>query len=383
MKSIAAALMLSPLLACADPTEVVVYVDTQLGVPCQVDKLLVTVTGDGAPVVREADPRTALQSVTVLSDGGGAGFAVRVDALKAGQVVASGTAEVVFVDGARRVLPIVLGESCRAAPCDFTGSVADFAQPTPAARTSCEGIASRYRVSASGLVSGEDACTFPAVTAPTDVLGNIKDQEVAVDEAGLVQALGEGFDFRFYGERIQKVWVSGDGYVSFGATAPRSLTTQVLNTAITASGAPRSGVAAFWDSLDFKAQGKVCVGLQSAGDVDTLWITWKDACFRASGACNPSDDLTFSVGLEEKSNRVIVSFAEMRADDPDRARGLQAVLGLLSPGGKRCELDQCDAREGLCSDGVTPCGYTQVFAREAQPAASWPTTYVFEPVPEL
>lgn len=371
------------LVACADPTEVVVFADTELGVPCQVDRLRITVTGDGAPVVRETDAREPLPSVTVLSDGGGAAFQVQVEALKAGAVVASATANGVFVEGTRRVLPMVVGRDCRSAPCDLTAAAADFAQPTPPARASCEGVSSRYRVSASTLVSGEDACVFPAVTAPTDVLGRITDQEVAVDEEGLVQHIADRFDFRFYGERIQKVWVSGDGYVTFGAAAPQALTTQVSNLDIATSGAPRFGVSAFWDRLDFKATGKVCVGVQTAGDIDTLWVTWKNACFSATPACNAADDLTFSVGLEEKTNRVIVHFENMQASDDAQARGARAVLGILAPGGKRCDIGQCDLREGLCSDGVTPCGYTQVFAREAQPAASWPATYVFEPVPEL
>lgn len=380
---VASALALLSCAACAEPTEVVVFVDTTLGVPCQVDTLRITVTGDGEPVTRTADARAGLQSVTVLSDGGGAAFSVLVEATKAGRVVASATADGVFVEGTRRALPIVLDESCRSAPCVQSDRAGDFAQPTPAARTSCEGVASRYRVAASALVSGEDACVFPAVTAPTDVLGNIKGQEVLVDEAGLVQAITERFDFRFYGERVRQVWVAGDGYVTFGAAAPRSLTTEVVNGDITSSGAPRFGVAAFWDSLDFKATGKVCVGMQTAGDVDTLWITWKDACFLANGPCNAGDDLSFSVGLEEKSNRVIVAFDEMRAADGARARGALAVLGILSPGGKQCDLSACDVRQGLCSDGVTPCGYSQVFAREAQAEAEWPATFVFEPVPEL
>jgi hypothetical protein len=371
-------LILLMLAGCADPTEVVVFVDTTLGVPCEVDTLRINVQGSGDGVEREVPAADGQVSWTILKDSGGDEFTVNAYAVKAGRVVASGTAIVEFGEALSRQVDLVLGPSCMDAVCDFSDRIADLGNPSAAQRESCEGKASRYTYAATSLVTVLDACDLEA--GPFQDFVDLSNDEVPVDDTELTGMMSSSFDFRLYGQKVERAWVSDDGYVSFGSAPVGATFDRVTNTeGLTSPGHPSFAVVPFWDNLAFLSGGRACVAMNSSSGRDTLWITWKDACL--GPACAATDQIEFSVGLEEVSNRIIVGFESMSSTtEPDRALGAQAVVGIIREDDPACAASECNAM-GLCSDGVTPCGFTQIFARQAQ-QQNWPATYVFDPVAE-
>jgi hypothetical protein len=363
---------------CGDPSEVVIFVDTALGVPCQVDQLEIRVTGAGETTVRTADPAAGPQSLTVLREDGGSSFDVEVMATRAGRPVASARADAFFLDETRQALSVVLDASCRDQPCDFSQSLGDFSVPAPATRPSCTGISDRYTVERAAFVPTTDACIVGVALQESLGTFDVTDgEEKPLSSDALTGALA-GFDFRFYGRRIETIRVADDGYVSFGAEAPRALASRVAIGDLTAPGAPEMSVVAFWEDLQVRPPGDVCVALLGPPGEATLWITWKNVCF--GRACAATDDLTFTVGLEERTNDVIIGFIDMASPtNPERAQGSMAAVGIRGPGPDTgCQASACDA-SGVCADGTTPCGFTQYFARAPQPRDAWPTTLLFSP----
>ena len=364
---------------CADPTEVVVFVDTTLGVPCEVDAFRISVQGEGAAVERMVPAEEGQASWTVLKESGGDDFTVSAEAMKLGRVIASGVANVAFSEAASLEVELVLSAECAATPCDFSANVASLSDPPDAVRDTCEGKASRYTYrDQTGLVDLIDACALAA--GPFESFSGLSNDEVPIDDSELTSLMTSGFDFRLYGQKVERAWVSDDGYVSFGVEPTGATFDRVTNNqGLTSPGHPSFAVVPFWDNLAFPTSGQACVAMQNAGGRDTLWITWKNACL--GPACAPTDQLEFSVGLEEGTNRIVIGYETMfSTSEPDRASGGQAVVGIIRKDEPSCAAAECDAA-GLCGDGVTPCGFTQIFAREAQ-MTDWPVTYVLEPVEE-
>lgn len=360
--------------ACADPTEVVVFVDTTLAVPCAVDTFRITVEGAGAAEVREANAADGQASLTVVKDSGGNNFTVQVEGLVGGAVVASGTANVAFQDGISRQVALVLDETCREAPCDFTESLGDLATPPAASRASCEDVADRYTFAAqTGLVEVVDACDLSA--GPFQRFTTLSSEEVRIDDETLAGLIADDFDFRLYGEPVNQVWVTDDGYVSFGAQPSNATFDRVTNSeGITSPGHPERAVLGFWDDLALSPDdGAVCAAMVSAGGRNTLWVSWTHACI---APCNPADDLNFSIGLEEETNRITIGFGRMESLQADRAAAAGAVVGVIGAAPLGCDAGQCSA-EGTCADG-TPCGFTEVISRTRQ-TDGWPATFVLRP----
>lgn len=353
-RSSAAALLVALFsLRCGDEAEVVVFLDTSLGVPCEIDEMRVEVAGGGVGATRTVDPRDGLQSLTVIKDGGGDDFSLSVQGLLRSTVVARATAELSFDDGDRRALAVVLDERCLGQGCDLSGELGPFAEPAPAERRACEAVPLRYEFEQSA-VRVADACTTTTGLV-VEVAGFSPMAEVLEVTNELGDALQTRFDFRFYGERIQRLWISSDGYVAFGNAPPNAV---IGETNLAGDRAPELAVAAFWDDLSLgNPESRVCVNLAGSGDREVLWITWKNLCF---SPCVPGEALTFSVGLEEVTDRVNIGYLAM--PDNDRGRGAVAAAGLRGPSAPGCSAEECDAR-GLCSDGLTPCGFTEVFSR--------------------
>jgi hypothetical protein len=364
---------------CANPTEILVTMDTTLGVPCQVDTLRLIVTGDGEDIVREAPASAGLSSATLVRASGGDAVSVTLQGIKRGIVVATAEATARFSDRESLQLPLVLTDACIAAPCDQADQLVPLAFSEPATRVSCDNFAERYRVSdQTGLLEIVNACDLGGLDEYQEFT-NVRNSDVQITDEELLAKLPE-FDFYYYGQKVSQLWMADDGYLSFGATAEEATLNNVTNIdGILSPGHPQNAVLPFWSSLSLRPDGgKMCAVLQSAGDQSTLWMTWKKACLQA--VCAAGDELTFSVGLEEGSNRVTIAFDKMNSTaSPQLAAGLEAVVGIVGPGEELgCDAASC-SDEGLCADGTTPCGFTQVFSREAQ-SGNWPAIYVFTPV---
>lgn len=361
--------------ACAEPTEVVVFVDTSLGVPCQIDRIQVVARSGEEEVIREADPAKGVQSVTIIDDGAGPAFSLEVIGYRGQQVVARAAApSLTFQSEDRRSVSVVLDDSCRSAVCDVSQAVEQFRVPGPAQRTECGGISDRYAVATTALNKLNNACELGTESETLTEFG-ANGAERRLTNQNLLDAL-QGFEFRFYGDRIQNLWIADDGYLGFSSEAPGALARDVIQGDVAASGAPHRGVLAFWDDLGVEGStSQVCVTFTGAAPERTLLVTWDNVCFQP--ACAPTDKATFTVGLFEGSNQIVVQFDEMASPtNPERAMGQGAAVGIRGIDTPNCSAEQCNL-EGVCSDG-RPCGFTQYFARE--PQSEWPTRIRFTPV---
>ncbi len=358
---------------CANPTEVLVYVDTTLGVPCQIDSYEIKIEGAEDEVVVAS--ATKQESIAIVKGGGGDAFRVQVNGLRRGEVVATAIANATFRANTTQQVLLTLTEACVEQNCDYTDDVGGVSILDPAERQSCDRFASRYEIQdQTGLIDIVNACELGGLNTFQEFT-SVVNTDMRVDDEDLLAAIAD-HEFYFFGEKIESLWVSDDGYLTFGDEGEGATFDRVTNTeGITSPGHPTNAVLPFWTNLFSTSGGTICVAVQDVGDQDTLWISWSGMSLN-----EPLDNLTFSVGLEEGSNRILVAFDTMTsASNPEDARGLSAVVGIMSPDGAACDVDQCDAN-GFCADGVTECGYAQVFANEAQPAGDWPAIYVFKPI---
>jgi hypothetical protein len=175
------------------------------------------------------------------------------------------------------------------------------------------------------------------------------------------------FPFRFYGQPVTRLWIGTNGYLGFGADKPHALSGDVGQArSLGEAGFPSRGVLPFWDDLRIGPRG-VCLAMSGAAPDRILWVTWKEACFAAGATlCGPASQgqLTFTVALEETSDRIYVGYQAMTAALPntDRARGNAATIGITNDGPRGCPASECSA-EGRCASGA-PCGYTEHSSQE-------------------
>jgi hypothetical protein len=175
-----------------------------------------------------------------------------------------------------------------------------------------------------------------------------------------------GSTFQFYGRPIRQVWVAKDGYVSFaqdspdpdGALQPGAFDRDIAHMGLPP---PRLSVMAFWDSLSLRPFG-VCYEIDGEAPHQQLRFTWESACL--TPMCG-TDDLNFTITLDETTQRVALNYDRMYAGNADGANGLNATVGLVDDA-TGCAVKDCVLATGLCAGSSTPCGYSQVFSNTIQ-----------------
>lgn len=260
---------------------------------------------------------------------------------------------------------LLLSPACTPrAGCTLDDAIAAAADAPPApARFECGPEVTRYLPS-SPLDTFTDACALPGSES---VLTDGNQTPVALDS---LDALLPAFGFRFYGKPVHRIWASKNGYVSFGLENPdpdNTINPGPFDRDFRGEGAPppQQSVLAFWDALTLRASG-VCTSAArgSGGSVpERLLITWKQACL-TEGVC-VSDDLNFTVTLNAKTQGIDIHYGNMSASAAERAKGSTATVGLVNQVAG-CAVSECIYRTGLCEDGFTPCGYSQVFSETVQ-----------------
>jgi hypothetical protein len=340
----------------------VVTVNTTFGVPCAIDALALEVSGAGGTVTEEIGlgPADLPGSITLIPGGDPGEVTVSVTGLREGAPIAVARETVSFADHQSRELRFVLDRRCVPGPCPAIGVGGYDGLPPPEARQGCG--EERYE-RREGLFVVRDACEMD-VALMRSVL------TMEEDEAEVPSPFDPPmpFPFRFYGAPVSQLWIGTNGYVGFGPEAPRALAADVgaARSLGAAGGFPAAGVLPFWDDLRMGKRG-VCLAVSGEAPDRILWITWKEACF-ASGAstcdlaASPST-LTFSVALEETTNRIYLGYPTMMAANADRARGIGATIGIKRDVPFACGEDEC-AADGLCASGA-PCGYTEHSSQEA------------------
>ncbi len=344
------------LAACGGPTEIVVTVDTIFGVPCTLDALALEVTGGGGTASEQIALGAAdlPGSITLIPAGEPGELEVAVTGLREGVPLATARETVAFGDGQSLELRFLLDRACVPGPCPAAGVGGYDGLPAPAARRGCG--EERYE-RRDGVFVVRDACEMDEA-----LMGRVLTMQEDEAEAPSPFDPPMPFPFRFYGEPVTQLWIGSNGYVAFGPEAPRALVGDVGPArSLGEQGFPAPGVLPFWDDLRIGRRG-VCLAVSGEAPDRILWITWKEACFAAgTTACGAASQgtLTFTVALEETTDRIYAGYQAMTAAAPnaDRARGNAATIGITNDVPRGCPEAECSA-EGLCASGA-PCGYTE------------------------
>lgn len=357
MRAGAAALVVA-LVACRPgETEIVVTVDTTFGVPCTIDSLVFEVEGRAEEIpVTDAD---LPGSLTLTTDSAHAAL-VTVTGMREGEPFAAAQEMATFDEGNTLELRFLLDRSCVPGPCPAIGIGGYVDLPEPVARRGCgqEGY-----LRADSLFVMRDACDMDEAISGNALAG--------ADELEVPSPLAPAmpFPFRFYGEPVDSLWVGDNGYLGFSVDAPHALVGDVGSSRSLGDPTgsfPVPGVLPFWDDLRTGPKG-VCFATSGKTPDRILWITWKEACFKQGlTACGGplQGTLTFSVALEETTDRIFIGYQTMIATggNADRAKGLTATIGITNKGPKACDAAACSAG-GTCPSGE-PCGFTELSARK-------------------
>ncbi len=362
--------------ACADPQQIVLSIDTTAGIPCDIDALRVRGTaGKTVTIDRElADLRLPL--ALTFEDGTADGsFDLEVVGLKDGVDVLRAAGPLQFGMGGTLAANLVLEASCTVdSPCGLPALEPYVAPAAPVvARAECTAVVDRYTAGPT-TETYRDVCTVPGDRAGRVLTGGARGAAALPLPEGALDA----FDFRFYGQPVRQVWAHEDGYISFSTDNPdpgNDLNPGAFDRELTGSGVPPppQSVFAFWDALTLGETG-VCYALEGTPGTQKLRVTWSGACHTTT--CT-SDRLNFTIVLDERTDRVALTYGEMTSTPPERAQGSTATTGIVDDA-DGCPVSQCELATGLCSDGVTPCGYNQVFSQ--MPQAGGVQSIEFAPV---
>jgi len=362
------------LAACSSPTQIVLSIDTTAGVPCDIDKIRVKATGGSAAVFEQDLKDARLPIVLKLSDETSNGaFTLEVTGLRNNMEVLRASGPLLFgnSDAGEH---IVLESTCTLdTPCmlsDLTGSTK---APPPVSRFQCGDIVRRYKP-AMTLDTFIDACNVPGTNSGTVLTNGAR----GAAKLGLSDEVLANFAFRFYSQPIRQIWAHEDGYISFEVNNPDarnnldpgSFDRDLLGTGVPP---PPQSAMVFWDGLTLGPAG-VCYSLEGNSPNQKLRVTWSGTC--QTTTCT-TDSLNFSIVLDERTQKISFTYGTMMAANANRALGATATVGIVNDA-KGCPVSQCTLATGLCADGTTPCGYTQIFSKTVQSGGV--VSYDFTPI---
>jgi hypothetical protein len=353
--------------ACTNARQVVLEIDTTAGVPCDIDSIRIVAKAAGTTTIDQSLKGARLPiSVTLLDDTPHGSFMVDVFGLK-------GNVEVMHTGGPLRfsdhkvTQAVLLEPKCTAnTPCALSNTTLS-GMGLAGARLQCGANVTRYRAEPAQDMF-VDACLE---TDPGARVGQVfmDRTRVPVRLTDLEDML-PNFGFQFYGRALRQIWVAKDGYISFAQDSPDPINVLVpgpLDRDIKHTGEPppTQSIMAFWDSLILGAQG-VCYELKG----QQLRMTWEHACLvheveQPCPSADSTNNLNFTITLDASNQRVVLTYGTMSAGNRDRQQGATATVGLVNDA-TGCPVEECALATGLCQDGVTPCGYSQVFSNTVQ-----------------
>lgn len=352
--------------ACSERQQIVLAIDTTAGIPCDIDRIRIRATGSSARTIERELAGTRLPlSITLEDDTASGGFDLEVSGLK-------GQAEVLRVSGPMQfgtgadplAVNVVLESSCTPSqPCALPALIAYERPPPPVtARFECGANVRRYAPGPTAE-SFRDVCTVPAgANAGKVLIGGARGAALLPLPASAL----EGFNFRFYSRPIRQIWAHEDGYISFSPSNPdarNDLDPGPFDRDLRGVGVPPppQSLMPFWDGLTLGPSG-VCYSLEGAPGTQKLRVTWSSTC--QTVVCT-ADRLSFTVVLDERSQRIAFTYGEMVAANAERAQGATATIGIVSTNPVGCTVAECSRDTGLCTNGK-PCGYTQLFSNMPQ-----------------
>lgn len=141
------------------------------------------------------------------------------------------------------------------------------------------------------------------------------------------------YNFNFYGVSYDTVWVSTNGWISFGINPG---TNAPSNVSIPAVAAPNRAVYVFWDDLNLVASDNANIYYQTLGTTPNRYtvITWKDARHKNAppGNLKPANQVTFQVILHE-NGKIITQYKDCAVGDSLYNWGRSATIGIENAGG--------------------------------------------------
>jgi hypothetical protein len=361
------------LAACTDSRQIVLSIDTTAGVPCDIDRIRVVAKAAGTTTFEQPLKSGRLPiTVTLLDDTPDGSFQLDISGLK-GDVEVMRISGPLQFSGTKAIEPVLLAATCTPdAPCALADAMADGAASPATSQVACPNV-TRYSGSMA-LESFVDACKVPGFGKVFED-GSTSPVRLMNLESELLNS-----GFRFYGQQIHQIWVAKDGYLSFtqdtpdpnGVLLPGPLDRDIKHIG---SPPPQRSVMAFWNTLSLSSTG-VCYALEGTPPNQQLRVTWPGACL--TDTCT-TDNLNFTITLEESSQRIVLTYGTMTAGNADGARGINATVGLVDSA-TGCPVEECALATGLCKDGVTPCGYSQVFSKTVQEPRV--QNWQFVPIPD-
>jgi len=137
------------------------------------------------------------------------------------------------------------------------------------------------------------------------------------------------FNINFYGTFYNTIWVSTNGWLSFGTDPGTNVSS---NTAIPNASTPNRAVYAFWDDLNLVTadNGYILYEIFGTSPYRSCVITWKDA--RINGAIQPSvlqplNTITFQIILAE-NGLIGIQYKDCAVGDTVYNWGRSATVGI-------------------------------------------------------
>ena len=160
------------------------------------------------------------------------------------------------------------------------------------------------------------------------------------------------FDFYYYGAWYNNLWLTTNGWASFGADPTSSY---YINATIPSTSGPENMVAAFWDDLKvgqstYTDYGGGTIRTKTVGTTPDrqFVIIWQDAARSPS----PYDDFaTFEIILFETSNNIVIQYYDVSFGS-EYDNGTSATVGIENADGDDGSLYQYLGDPQLVYDGL-------------------------------
>lgn len=352
------------LAACTQPRKLVLSIDTNAGVPCDIDRVELRATAAGTTMFEQSLDGSHLPAFVTLLDATPSGsFDLEITGMRGGTAVMKVAGRLQF-SGKEESQPVMLDLNCpvdQSPPCPLAGAMAaGSGAPSAVNRFQCGPDVERYGATMTPETF-VDACTVPGKITGSVLTSGPN----ALAELDLLTPALPGFGFQFYGRPIHKIWASRDGYISFSRDNPdpqHVLVPGPFDRGIKGVGAPppEQSVMAFWDTLTLGSSG-VCYELEGQPGGQLIRVTWSHACLTTPPCVGGG--MNFTITLDESTRRVVLAYNITGTSD--REKGITATVGLVNDA-TGCPADQCSLDTGLCSGSSMPCGYSQLFSNTVQ-----------------
>jgi hypothetical protein len=190
----------------------------------------------------------------------------------------------------------------------------------------------RYAMEIEGFVYTPTVCFYQWVDAPDTLLPL---PSITSDDS--FEEVSIGFPFFFFGERIDTLSISSNGYLTFGGDCA----TIAENDDLQSMAPPFNMIAPFWDDLNPEDGGEVYAWLDDQSSPRRFIVQWNSICSYDAGV---NSSISFEVVLTEGTNAITFQYKDLlfNSASDDYSYGRSATAGL-----KYCRENQLISR--LCS----------------------------------